>query len=346
MRISFELVLLDRTGVSVKRRKIQFRIILIVAAVVLAIIGYMKYFNGNVFYFTTGFGENTILKVKDITATKAEAEVLFSDSKKQYESFFGKEVWDQTIDGITFEDYAKNQIRSKLIRIKCMNILADERGVVLDRTETANVEKAVKEYMSGISDEQKNKLGVTQDGMTKMFTEFAIAKRLFNDMTSQVKTEVSADQARVITIQYISASSEADINAAKARLDKGESFFYVAREVNGNGEYEYELKRGEMEAVFEETAFDLKTGETSGILHSGEKYYIIKCISDNEKTKTEANKNTIVDNMKLNSFNNTFESYEASLYVNFNEKLWNECKISEAVDASVTFEDIFNSYFN
>lgn len=57
----------------------------------------------------------------------------------------------------------------------------------------------------------------------------------------------------------------------------------MAREINGDGEYEYELKRGEMEASFEETAFNLKTGETSGIVHSGEKYYIIKCISDNEK---------------------------------------------------------------
>lgn len=46
--------------------------------------------------------------------------------------------------------------------------------------------------------------------MNKMFTEFAIAKRLFNDMTSQVKTEVSADQARVITIQYIAAGSETE----------------------------------------------------------------------------------------------------------------------------------------
>lgn len=83
----------------------------------------MKYFNGNIFYFTTGFDSNTVLNVKDKTATKVEADVLFADSKKQYEGFFGENVWSQTIDGITFEDYAKNQIRSKLIRIKCMNVL-------------------------------------------------------------------------------------------------------------------------------------------------------------------------------------------------------------------------------
>lgn len=41
-----------------------------------------------------------------------------------------------------------------------MYFSADERGVVLDRTETANVEKAAKEYMAGLTDEQKSKLGV------------------------------------------------------------------------------------------------------------------------------------------------------------------------------------------
>lgn len=329
-----------------KHRKRQFGIILVVAAACLAVFAYMHFLNGSIVYLTTGFDENTIFTVKDKTAMKVEAEVLFSDSKNQYEDFFGENVWTQTIDDITFEEYAKNQIKSKLIRIKCMNVLADERGVVLDRTETANVEKAVKEYMAGLDSDQISKMGVTESNLMQMFTEFAIAKRLFNDMTSQVNTEVSADEARVITIQYVYATSEADINAAKARIDKGESLFYVAREINPDHEYEFELKRGEMDLAFEDAAFNLKTGESSGIINCGDKYYIIKCISDNDKTKTDANKSEIIENQKLDAFNQIFEGYEASLYVHFNDKLWGNCKISEGVKSSVIFEDIFNSYFN
>lgn len=48
--------------------------------------------------------------------------------------------------------------KSKLIRIKCMNVLADKRGVVLDRTETDNVEKAAKDYMAGLTSEQISSL--------------------------------------------------------------------------------------------------------------------------------------------------------------------------------------------
>jgi len=329
----------------VKHRKIQLGIFILLVIVSLAILAYMKFFNGNYVYFTTGLNDSTIFKVADKTATKVETKVLLSDAKNQYEEFFGEDVWNQNIEGISFEDYAKNQIRSKLIRIKCMNELADERGVVLDRTEIANVEKATNEYMAALTSDEISSLGVTESDVSHMFTEFATAQRLFNDMTSQVAVEVSSDQARVISIQYISVDSSDKIDIAKARIDAGDSFFYVARETNSDGEYEYELKRGEMDTVFEDAAFNLKTGETSNIIQCGEKYYIIKCISDNNKTKTESNKNSIISDKKLNAFNDIFESYEASLYVEFNENIWAKFKMPEVVKTSANFENIFDSYF-
>jgi len=329
----------------VKHRKKQLGILILLVIASLAILAYMKFFNGSLVYFTTGLDDNTIFKVADKTATKVETEVLISDAKNQYEDFFGKDVWSQNIDNISFEDYAKDQIKSKLIRIKCMNVLAKERGVVLDRTEEANVETATKEYMAALTSDEISSLGVTESNVAHMFTEFAIAQRLFNDMTSQVAIEVSADQARVITIQYICADSSANIDAAKARIAGGDSFFYVARETNSDGQYEYELKRGEMDIAFEDAAFNLKTGETSNIIQCGEKYYIIKCISDNNKTKTESNKNSIISDKKLKAFNDIFENYEASLYVEFNHNLWAKCKMPEATKASANFENIFDSYF-
>jgi len=329
----------------VKHRKLQLGIFALLVIISLAVLAYMKFYNGSLVYFTTGLNDNTIFKVADQTATKVEADVLISDAKNQYENFFGEDVWNQNIDGISFEDYAKNQIRSKLIRIKCMNVLAQERGVVLDRTETDNVEKATKEYMTALTSDEISSFAINESDISHMFTEFAIAQRLFNDMTSQVAVEVSADQARVITVQYICADSSTNIDIAKARITAGDSFFYVARETNSDGQYEYELKRGEMDTVFEDKAFNLKTGETSDIIQCGEKYYIIKCISDNNKTKTESNKNSIMSEKKLNAFNDIFESYEASLYVEFNENIWAKYKLSESIKSTANFENIFDSYF-
>lgn len=71
----------------------------------------------------------------------------------------------------------------------------------------------------------------------------------------------------------------------KERLDNGESFYSVAKDFGGEEESETECKRGEMEQAFETAAFNLKTGETSSIVEAGGKYYIIRCTSDNEKSK-------------------------------------------------------------
>ena len=225
-----------------------------------------------------------------------------------------------------------------------MNELADKRGVVLNREESANISKAAKEYLACVDDASAKRLGLTQEQIEQMFTKFAIASRLYNDMTANLQTEVSADYARVITIQYISADSENLINSAKTRLDGGESFFYVARDINNGGDYECELRRGEMEKEFEEAAYNLATGETSQIVSCKGRYYIIRCVSDNEKTKTEANKNDIIEARKLEEFNKNFEEYEGSIYLHFNDKLWDKTDFN-TVNENTAFEDVFNKYF-
>ena len=324
-----------------KRRLFRIGIALIVMA---AIFIFKAAFNGRLMYFTFGFDKHTLLEVGDQSLYDYEAEIMFSDIRSQYEELFGNDVWSREINGQSFEDYAKEQVRTKLIRVAYMNELAKDRGVVLNRDETANVTKAAKEYMDGLSQEQKGSDMITQENVEGLYTKFAIANRLYADMTGNIKTEVSADYARVIRIQYVCADTQESINKAKARLDSGENFFYVARDINEGGDYECELKRGEMEKEFEDAAYNLATGETSGIVNAAGKYYIIKCISDNEKTKTEANKNAIIEAKKLEEFNSVFEQFETSVYMHFNDRLWNEIRF-DALKSEVSFEDVFNKYF-
>ena len=54
-----------------------------------------------------------------------------SDVKKEYEEMFGSNIWREKIGDADFESYIKDQIKSKLMRVKAMNVKAKERGVVL-----------------------------------------------------------------------------------------------------------------------------------------------------------------------------------------------------------------------
>ena len=268
---------------------------------------YIRFFNGSFIYISTGLGKNTILNAKNQKTSMYQADILMSDARKEYEDVFGSDIWNQNIDGVSFEDYAKDQIKTKLIRLRCMNIFAQQNGVVLSRSQKEDVVKAANEYMSKLSDSQKSTLGLTQDKAEKMFTEFAIAKTLYEDFTSSVDDEISADDARVINIQYIVCDNESDINEAKELVDSGEVFYSVVSKYNGSNDYE--------------------------------------CISDNEKSKTEANKISIVDEKKLEHFNDKFENFETSVYVEFNNKIWKQKKMASAQILDVDFESIFEKYF-
>ena len=62
-----------------------------------------------------------------------------SDVKKEYEEMFGSNIWREKIGDADFESYIKDQIKSKLMRVKAMNVKAKERGVVLGREEKDSV---------------------------------------------------------------------------------------------------------------------------------------------------------------------------------------------------------------
>ena len=274
-----------------------------------------------------------------------DAAVLMSDARSQYEEMFTSSIWSQQIDGKTFEEYVKDQIRVKLIRVRCMNAMAKEKGIVLGREEKDSVGKAVDAFYNELTESQISSTGITKDKLNTMFTEFAIAQKLYDDLTSSMDIEVSADEARVIDIQYIVSDSEEDINKAYNLVNSGSSFFAVAKEYNADGEYEYELKRGEMDAAFEKAAFNLSTGEMSSIVEAAGRYYIIRCTSDNDKAKTEVNKSAILEKRKLEQFNADFEKYEAGIYMEFNNSEWKKLSIQDAYTLGSSFEDTFNAYF-
>ncbi len=326
-----------------KRKKKRIVTFLIIAVAAVAVLVFMRFFNGNGLYISTGMGKNVLAKVDGQKTYTMDAAVLMSDAKSQYEEMFTSSIWSQQIDGKTFEEYIKDQIKVKLIRVRCMNVMAKEKGIVLGREEKDGVKKAAEQYYNALTEEQRNRYDMTEDKINQMFTEFAIAQKLYNDQTSLMNIEVSADDSRVINIQYIVTDTREEIEKAYAELKEGNSFFAIAKKYNSDGEYEYELRRDEMDKSFEDAAYSLATGEMSDIVEADGKYYIIRCTSDNDKAKTEVNKSSILAEKKLAAFNEKFEKYEAGKYVEWNNREWEKLSVSGADIYNVKFEDIFNT---
>lgn len=137
-----------------KRGKKRIIGLVIFAVAVALIAGYIKFFNGTFLYISTGLKDDVVLKAGNSKAYTWEADILLSDAKKEYENVFGSGVWSQSMEGVNMDDYVKDQVRSKLIRVKCMNLMAKEKGVVLSRTQKDAVSSAADTFFNALTQEQ------------------------------------------------------------------------------------------------------------------------------------------------------------------------------------------------
>lgn len=248
--------------------------------------------------FTTGLSNQEVFKIGGSACTLPEAMVYLTTVQNQYESTYGVEMWERDFGGTTLEDYVKDSVVAQLAQIKSMVLLAEEHGISLDEAEAAFAAEAAAEYFDTLDDKEIAHMGVTEEIIKGMYSDYALANKVYTELTKDVNAEVSDDEARILTVQHILIKTYSDDGAGNrkefstekkqealkkaeevlAKAVAGENFTILAETYNEDTESEYTFGRGTMSAEFEEAAFGLKDGEISGIVETESGYHIMKCI--------------------------------------------------------------------
>ena len=158
--------------------------------------------NGRV-VFTTGFGRDEVFRVGSQVCTLAEMRVYLTNAQNQYESVYGSRVWSVSRDGLSLEENLKENILAKTAQIKAMYLLAQDKGVELNPGESKLVKRAAEEYYNSLSDREKELLGVEPVILERMYTEYALADKVYRYIIQDINPEISDDEARTITVQHI-----------------------------------------------------------------------------------------------------------------------------------------------
>ncbi len=331
-----------KKNISAKKYKRPIIGLIIAAAIVI----YTLTLNGKVLYFTFGLSKNEVMRVGSIEISSAAANILISDEKTRLIDLSDDRVLSDTVKGESIESYVKTSVKNRLSRVAALNEMAKTKGVVLSHTEKENAGKAASEFYNALSDSDRAYTGASVEDLEKMYTQFAIAQKMKKELTAGSTIEVSTDEARVISIQFICADAEEKINDAKKELAKGTPFYNVAQSVNGSNEYTAELTRGQTDSEFENTAFSLTSGQVSNVIASNGKYYIIKCSSDNEQSKTDSNKVKLTAEKENKYFESKFLPFENSLYVEMNNGVWKKKSVAGAGRLSAHFDDYYNKFLD
>lgn len=315
---------------------------------------------------TTGFGKDEIFRIEELSCTKAEIMVYLTNMQNRYEKVYGREILDTEIDGVTLEENVKETALANMAQIKAMTLLAAKHNVTLTEEEKDMVKEAAAEYFSSLNETEIIQMGVNEDTIISLYSEFALANKLYHYLIKDINPEISDDEARTITVEHIliktynldeegnkvaysDYAKQQAKNLAQEVVKKakaGEDFHMLADEYSEDETLTYSFGKNEMEPGFEEAAFNLGTDEISEVVETQFGYHIIKCISTFNKEVTDENKKKIVEERKEEVFGEEYDSFVSSLTRNLNKELWNTVSFihDEEVITSDFFE-IYNSYF-
>ena len=316
---------------------------------------------------TTGFEKDELFRIEDMSCTLPEMMVYLTTIQNQYENVYGKQIWDTNIDGVSLEDNIKDMALSKIAQVKAINILARDYDIVLDDKEEALVDRATDTYFMSLNETEIQGMGINRDVVRKLYFEYAISEKLYQKIIEDINPEISDDEARTITVEHIliktynldesgrrveynEFSKNLARNKAEEALERakaGENFESLCSEYSDDTVMTYSFGKGEMDAVFENTAFNLGNDEISDIVETEYGYHIIKCLSTFNKEETDENKKKIVEKRRDEAFSEEYDSFVGTLTKNLNDELWEQ--VSFINDEEVTtsdFFEVFDELFN
>lgn len=311
---------------------------------------------------TTGFEEDEVFRIGNAVCNWTEAMVYLTNMQNQYEKVYGKQFWEKKIGDMTVEDKMKNIVLARIAQIKTMKLLAEEQNVSLTEEEKQTAAIAAETYFATLTDREKELLSVTEKDIAGYYEEYTLANKVYDMIIEDTNPEISDDEARTVTVSQIviktvttdadgqqtqvtDASKEAAydrLRSIKASLSQGEDFDTLASRYNEAGQISISFGKGEMEQIYETTAFNLGTDEISDIFETSYGYVILKCVSTFDQEQTQLNKEKILNERKKEAFSQIYDDFTIRQIRNLDQEMWDAIHFIH--DPEVTTSSFFETY--
>lgn len=294
--------------------------------------------------FTTGLSGNQLFKIGSAECELPEAMIYLTTFYNQYADSYGVEMWNHDFGGISLEEDVKEVVLSKLVQIKIMNLMAQERGISLTAEEKAKVLAAAEAYDERLGEPLKEKEGITGKVIERVFTEYALANKVYETITGSEDMEISDDEARTVTVQMITLPTLDKAADILKRVRMGADFETAAAQAGAPKAVMKNIARGEVEPELEELLFSLDEGAVSEVAETSDGYVIVKCFSTMDYEATQANKLALAQKRKSEAFSDAYREIAGNTYFQFRDRLWEKVSMNEEIHR--TEADFFAVYKN
>lgn len=289
--------------------------------------------------------ETVVMSVGDSSVTYEEVLFYIYYLKQQYEPSLGEGIWDcEFEEGKTFEEYAKEKIISQITELKIICQQAKSQNIELTDDEIQETQDLVAEYMQTIDNNLAQSFGITEELVKNVYKDNLLANKMFDITTSKVDTNISDEEAKQITIDYLvvltkgvnkegktiemseKEKAEAKKHAKKLRKEaKGADNFYLFAEANSDIEeiqITYGVKNQPKE--FGAQGLEMQTGKLSNVIEGSDGYYIIYCESDFDEDATMQKKEDIISERQSKVFESAYTEWSKNYKVVVASTLWEQ----------------------
>lgn len=313
---------------------------------------------------TTAFDSKELMRINDTSCYLPEMMLYLTTVQNRYEAVYNDKLWEEQKDGKSLEDMVKDMVLAKVAQVKVMNLMAESYNLSLTEAEEKHVYETASAFYESLNETERELIGVNEADVYRIYTEYAMADKVYDYVIRDINPEISDDEARTISVQQIliktyGLDSDGRVVDYSDRMKKealekanmvrelavlGESSFEsLASKFNEGEQMTYTFTRGELSESFEEAAFSLDKDEISEVVETEFGYHIIKCISDFDLEETQLNKIEILEKRREEVFDETYDEFLTTLTKTLNEKLYDS--ITMIHDENVTTTSFFDVDF-
>lgn len=286
--------------------------------------------------------DSVIISVGSTKVTYREYQVYSYLLQSKYETMLDSNIWKYSIKkDRTIGTEAIEEIIRLIIQLKVMEKDAKEQNISLTVDEKEEISFKVDKYFTKISDADKKKYNLTAEMIKTVLENNVVARMMYDIVTGSVDVNISQEEEKIAKVQMIylmtkgtnKHNEEVNLDAAaktalfdkanelKKKADKGTNFFSLAEKESSISKIDFDLGAEDEPKEVAAAALKMKADEVSNVISTDSGYYILYCISNNEKEAVKAHREALIMERQTKAFQENYAKWAEKYEVRVSESI-------------------------